>query len=75
MTASDAWDSFTDIISFFARLLTITSEIALILTLSRSTGGPIFVILCLINPIVNLSFARELWDKGAFRSSLSNLQT
>ena len=71
---SDAWDSFTEIINFLTSLLTVVSLIALILNLSRSTGGPIFPIICFINPIVNVMFTRELWDKGAFCSPLSNLQ-
>ena len=69
---SDAWDSLTEI-NFLNRLLAVASQIALILNLSRSTGGPIFPIICFINTIVNVMFTRELWDKGAFCSPLSNL--
>ena len=63
---SDAWDSLTQIIDFLTGLLTVTSQIALISNLSRSAGGPIFAIICLIKPIVNLVFTSDLWDKGAY---------
>ena len=66
---SDAWDSLTEI-NFLNRLLAVASQIALILNLSHSTGGPVFPILCFINPIVNVMFTRDLWDKGAFCSLL-----
>ena len=69
---SDAWDSLTEI-NFLNRLLAVASQIALILNLSRSTGGPLFPVICFINTIVNVMFTRELWDKGAFCSPLSNL--
>ena len=71
---NDAWDSLTQIIHFLTRLLTVASEIALILNLSRSTGGPIFVIICLIKPIVDTVLTRDLWGKGAFCSTISNFQ-
>jgi hypothetical protein len=74
VTGGDAWDSLTDIIDFLTRLLTVASQIALILNLSRSSGGPIFAIICLIKPMFDTAFTRNLWDKGAFCSTLSNLQ-
>jgi hypothetical protein len=61
---SDAWDSLRKIIRFLTGLLTIASQIALILNLSQSTGGPIFSIICFINPIVKVVFTRDLRDKG-----------
>ena len=66
MRGSDAWDSLTQIIYFFTKLLTVASQIALILNLSRSAGGPIFAIVCFMKPIIDTMYARELWDKGVF---------
>ena len=70
---SDAWDSLTQIIYFLTDLLNVASQVALILNLSRSTGGPIFAIICFIKPIVNRALTRDLWNKGAF-CLFSNLQ-
>lgn len=72
VNASDAWESLSGIISFFTQLLTVGSQIALILNLSRSTGGPLFAIICIIKPIVNTVFARDLWNKGAFPTTLNS---
>ena len=74
VTGDDAWGSLTEIIRFLTGLLTVASQIALILNLSRSTGGPIFAMICIIKPIVDTVFTRDLWDKGVFCSTLSNLQ-
>ena len=74
VSGGDAWNSLTEIIRFLTALLTVTSQIALILNLSRSTGGPIFAMVCIIKPMVDTVFARDLWDKSAFCSTLSNLQ-
>ena len=74
MRASDAWKSFREIALFLTRLLTVASQIALILNLSRSIGGPIFAITCVINSIVSVIFTRDLRDKGAFCSTLSNFK-
>ena len=41
MRGSDTWNSLTEIISSITTLLTVAHQIALILNLSRSTGGPI----------------------------------
>ena len=69
---SDAWDSLTQIFYFLTRLLTVSSQVALILNLSRSTGGPIFAIICFMKPIVETLYARDLWDKGAFCSTFKH---
>ena len=75
MRGRDAWESLKQIIYFLTKLLTFTSQIALILNLSRSTGGPIFTIICFIKPLVDTVFARDVWGSmGAFCSTLSNLQ-
>ena len=66
---SDAWDSLTQIIQFFTVLVTVASQIGLILNLSRSTGGPFFAIICFMKPIVDTMYARDLRDKGAFCST------
>ena len=66
MRGSDAWDSLTHIVYFLTRILTVASQIALILNLSRSTGGPIFAIICFVKPIIDTVYGRDLWDKGVF---------
>ena len=60
---TDAWDSLEQIFDFLTRLLSVASQITLILNLSRSTGGLTFAIICLIKPIFNAVFTRNLWDK------------
>lgn len=79
MRGHDAWNSLSQIIKFLTGLLTISSQIALILNLSRSTGGPIntFAMICFIKPIFETVFSYSLGDKGTFSgcSTLSNLQT
>ena len=67
---TDAWDSLEQIFDFLTRLLSVASQITLILNLSRSTGGLTFAIICLIKPIFNAVFTRNLWDKGTFCSTL-----
>ncbi|KAF8803164.1 P-loop containing nucleoside triphosphate hydrolase protein [Phlegmacium glaucopus] len=64
--ASDAWESLATIIRFLTQLLSVASHLALIFNLSRSTGGPFFAIICVIKPIVNTVYARDLWDKVCF---------
>ena len=64
--AREAWSSFVTIIDFFTTLLTIVTQTALIVELSWSTGGPFFLITCVIKPIFNIFFSRVLWDKGTF---------
>jgi hypothetical protein len=74
MRGSDAWGSLTQIIRFLTELLTVASQIALIVNLSRSTGGPIFAITCFIKPIVETAFTRQLWTKRALCYTLSKFQ-
>lgn len=63
-SASDAWQSLEDIIRFLTELLTVFSQLALIVHLSRHTGGPIFALLCISKPITSAVFAKYIWDKG-----------
>jgi hypothetical protein len=70
---TDAWDSLSRIIDFLTRLLTVASQIVLILNLSRSIE-PIFAIICFIKHIVDAVFIRDLWNEGMFCSTLSDFQ-
>ena len=72
MRGSDAWDSLTRILFFFTMIVTVASQIALILNLSRSTGGLIFAIICFMKPIVDTMYARNLWHNGAFCSTVKH---
>ncbi|PPQ71993.1 hypothetical protein CVT24_008263 [Panaeolus cyanescens] len=65
-TPDNAWYSLNDIISFFSSILSALSQIALIFHLSRSTGGPLFAILCILRPVVSLLGTRTIWDKAAY---------
>ena len=69
---SDAWNSLREIIRFLTRLLTVASQITLILNLSRSTGGPIFAMICFIDPIFKVMFTRDLRDKSGFCSTFEH---
>ena len=71
--ASDAWDSFRRIIDLLSSLLTLATQIAMILKLSWSIGGPFFPIICVIKPIVGTVFSRDLWDKGMSFTTLLHL--
>ena len=66
VVAREAWNSFVTIIGFLTTLLTISTQMALIVELSWSTGGPFFLIICVIKPIFNIFLSRVLWDKGTF---------
>ncbi|KAF9035444.1 P-loop containing nucleoside triphosphate hydrolase protein [Panaeolus papilionaceus] len=54
------------IISFFSSVLASISQILLIFHLSRTTGGPIFAILCILRPVVGLLGTKSMWDKACY---------
>jgi len=66
ISAHDAWDALEEIVTFMTELLTTSSQLALIVHLSRTTGGPMFALLCIGKPLIDAAFARALWDKGTF---------
>ncbi|KDR69213.1 hypothetical protein GALMADRAFT_256051 [Galerina marginata CBS 339.88] len=61
-----AWSALERILSFQTDLLRTISQIILITTLSRSTGGPLFALVCVSQPIFSVFFGRSLWDKVCF---------
>ena len=67
--AEDAWNSFTTVIAFLTHVLSAATQIALIVNVSRSTGGPFFAFLCLVKPIFNVVSSRNVWDMGTFSTT------
>ncbi|KIM46798.1 hypothetical protein M413DRAFT_440368 [Hebeloma cylindrosporum] len=66
ISASAAWEAIEEIVSFMTEVLTTGSQLALIVHLSRTTGGPTFAILCTSKPLISAAFNRTLWDKVCF---------
>ncbi|KAF9010198.1 hypothetical protein BDQ17DRAFT_1006593 [Cyathus striatus] len=62
-TAEDAWHAFRDISSFFTEFIAFASQLALIGHLSRSFGGPIFVVFCIAKPLITTFCQRSIWSK------------
>ncbi|KAF8077616.1 P-loop containing nucleoside triphosphate hydrolase protein [Lyophyllum atratum] len=62
-TAHDAWTAFESIISFNGQILTSASQLALIIHASRSTGGPIFALLCMAKPFMRAYFSESIWSR------------
>lgn len=40
------------------------SQLVVVFQMSKSTGGPLFTILCLAKPLASTMYGRTLWDKG-----------
>lgn len=64
ISAKAAWDALEQIVLFMTELLTTSSQLVLIFHLSRTTGSPMFALLCIGKPLISATFARTLWDKG-----------
>ncbi|KAJ3513132.1 hypothetical protein NLJ89_g3120 [Agrocybe chaxingu] len=66
ISAFQAWRAFADVISFFTEMFKTASQLALIVHLSRESGGPLFALLCIIKPIFSAMTFRAWWDKVCF---------
>ncbi|KAG6826168.1 hypothetical protein H0H92_000907 [Tricholoma furcatifolium] len=60
---SDAWEAFEAIVSFMGELLTSASQLTLIVHASRSSGGPLFALLCVAKPLIKVIFSEDVWSK------------
>ncbi|EKM79705.1 hypothetical protein AGABI1DRAFT_107098 [Agaricus bisporus var. burnettii JB137-S8] len=64
VTADQAWSSFEGLLHFFTLAVKVVSQFTLIFHLSRSGGGPLFSLICLLQPIVSIFIGEgAIWDK------------
>ncbi|KAJ3562715.1 hypothetical protein NP233_g9397 [Leucocoprinus birnbaumii] len=70
VSAALAWTSFTSIVRHVSYVMTVMTQLALILHLSASGDvGPFFAFICLIQPIVYSIMGKSLWNEGQDLSS------
>lgn len=62
-SSREIWQAVDTLIRFFTQLLKTTSQLALIVHISRSAGGPLFALMCIARPLFSALFAQALWDK------------
>ena len=67
--AGEAWHSFTTVITFLKHVLSAATQIALIVNVSRSTGGPFFAFLCLVKPIFDFVSSRNVEHMGTLSTT------
>ncbi|KAK0209673.1 P-loop containing nucleoside triphosphate hydrolase protein [Armillaria fumosa] len=58
----NAWSSFEGIVGFATDVMKAFSQLTLILQASKSTGSPLFTVLCVMKPIFLALSSRSLWD-------------
>lgn len=63
-SSREIWQAVDTLIRFFTQLLKTTSQLALIVHISRSAGGPLFALMCIARPLFSALFAQALWDKS-----------
>ncbi|KAF8886866.1 P-loop containing nucleoside triphosphate hydrolase protein [Gymnopilus junonius] len=65
-TARQAWDALEGLMRFGTDLLRTGSQLLLIAHISRSTGGPLFSLVCLAQPLLSGFLRLSIWDKVSF---------
>jgi hypothetical protein len=65
-TSREIWEAVDSMIRFFTQLLKTMSQLALIVHISRSAGGPLFALMCIVRPLFSALFTRALWDKSKY---------
>ncbi|KAF8888411.1 P-loop containing nucleoside triphosphate hydrolase protein [Gymnopilus junonius] len=66
VSAQQAWDALQNIFKFGTDLIRIASHILLIARISRWSGGPVYTLLCISQPLFSAFNRRDLWDKVCF---------
>jgi hypothetical protein len=64
VSSDDGWNAFEAVVHLVAEVLTSTSQLSLIYHASHSTGGPVFVLLCISKPILRALTQRDHWSSG-----------
>ncbi|KAF9445376.1 P-loop containing nucleoside triphosphate hydrolase protein, partial [Macrolepiota fuliginosa MF-IS2] len=63
VSANQAWDAFQELLHFTSIGLNIISQLTLILHLSRrDSGGLLFPLLCILQPVLSTSTSKSLWN-------------
>ncbi|CAA7271172.1 unnamed protein product [Cyclocybe aegerita] len=66
ISANDAWEAISNVISFFSELFKVASQLLLILHLSRTSGGLAFALLCVVKPVFSAMTYTTWLDKVCF---------
>ena len=65
-SSGEIWQAVDSMIRFLTQLFKTMSQLALIVHISRSAGGPIFALMCIARPMFSALYARGLWDKSKY---------
>jgi len=63
-SAGEVWHSLETIMSFTTQMLRVVSQVAFLLNLSRTTGGPIFAFLAVLQPLVSTLSNQNFWNSS-----------
>ncbi|RDB22903.1 Lipid A export ATP-binding/permease protein MsbA [Hypsizygus marmoreus] len=78
ISTNDAWSAFEQVAEFMAEMLASASQCYLIIHASRSTGGPLFALLCVAKPLLRALTLQNVWSKvflvNANNSNLKRMQ-
>jgi len=63
-SAGEVWHSLETTMSFTTQMLRVVSQVTFLLNLSRTTGGPIFAFLAILQPFLAILSHQNLWNKS-----------
>ncbi|KAJ2935697.1 hypothetical protein H1R20_g1395, partial [Candolleomyces eurysporus] len=64
LSGDDAWNAFEDILDYSSSVIELLSQIFVVYSQARNTGGLSFVLVCFVSPLYSQLVYRRLWQKG-----------